>query len=103
MKWIKLGKIFDPNDHKLPHNCLEFSQAPQALIMNDRVRVYFSTREKDAAEKWCRENGYEYLLIEPNKLSSEEILKLYNSGEIKFTDRYEQKFKERYLKENNSG
>lgn len=52
MKWIKLGKIFDPTDHKLPHNCLEFSQAPQALIMNDRVRVYFSTREKDAAEKY---------------------------------------------------
>jgi predicted GH43/DUF377 family glycosyl hydrolase len=44
MKWKKLGKIFDPRDHELPNNCKEFAQSPQALVFDDFVRVYFSTR-----------------------------------------------------------
>lgn len=52
MKWSKLGKIFDPTEHALPNNCLEFAQSPQTLVMNDRVRVYFSTREKDNIGKY---------------------------------------------------
>lgn len=52
MKWRKLGKIFDPTEHTLPHNCLEFAQSPQALILNDRVRIYFSTRERDSVGKY---------------------------------------------------
>lgn len=52
MKWAKLGLIFDPRDHKLPNNCLEFAQSPQALSLEDRVRVYFSTREKDSVGKY---------------------------------------------------
>ena len=35
-------------------------------------------------------------LIEPNKLSSDEIKGLYKTGEIKFLPKYELKFKERY-------
>jgi sucrose-6-phosphate hydrolase SacC (GH32 family) len=52
MKWSKIGKIFDPTDHTLPNNCVEFAQAPQALVMDDRVRVYFSTRERDSVGKY---------------------------------------------------
>ena len=52
MKWSKLGKIFDPTDHILPNRCVEFSQSPQALVMQDRVRVYFSTRERDGVGKY---------------------------------------------------
>lgn len=52
MKWSKIGKIFDPTDHILPNNCFGFAQSPQALVMEDRVRVYFSTREKDAIGKY---------------------------------------------------
>ncbi len=52
MKWKKLGKIFDPSDHKLANNCFEFAQSPQALVFDDRVRIYFSTREKDKAGKF---------------------------------------------------
>jgi hypothetical protein len=48
MNWIKLGKIFDPADHKLPNNCVEFAQSPQALVCDDFVRIYFSTREREA-------------------------------------------------------
>ena len=44
MRWIKLGKIFDPSEHKLPNGCVEFAQSPQALVFDDFVRIYFSTR-----------------------------------------------------------
>jgi hypothetical protein len=44
MRWRKLGKIFDPGRFELPNQCRQFAQSPQALELNDRVRVYFSTR-----------------------------------------------------------
>jgi len=47
MKWNKLGKIFDPTQHKLPNDCVQFAQAPQALVFDDFVRIYFSTRSVD--------------------------------------------------------
>jgi hypothetical protein len=56
----------------------------------------------EAAIAFCKENNYEYSLIEPRKLSDEKILELHNSGEIKFIDRYEKKFKEKYAKYNNN-
>jgi len=52
MKWRRLGKIFDPTEHELANNCKEFAQSPQALILGDRVRVYFSTRERDPSGKY---------------------------------------------------
>jgi len=47
MKWKKLGKIFDPTEHKLSNDCIEFAQSPQVLVFDDFVRIYFSTRKKD--------------------------------------------------------
>jgi hypothetical protein len=47
MKWNKLGKVFDPTQHKLPNDCVQFAQAPQALVFDDFVRIYFSTRSVD--------------------------------------------------------
>jgi hypothetical protein len=44
MKWKKLGKIFDPTQHNLPNDCVQFAQSPQALVFDDFVRIYFSTR-----------------------------------------------------------
>jgi hypothetical protein len=52
MKWSKLGRVFDPTDHPLPSNCFGFAQSPQTLVIDDRVRVYFSTREKDSIGKY---------------------------------------------------
>lgn len=52
MKWRKLGRIFDPTEHTLPNNCREYAQSPQALLMSDRVRIYFSTRERDSKGKF---------------------------------------------------
>ncbi|MEI7377080.1 MULTISPECIES: hypothetical protein [Dickeya] len=47
MKWEKVGKIFDPTEHSLPNDCVEFAQSPQALVFHDFIRIYFSTRALD--------------------------------------------------------
>lgn len=47
IKWNKLGKIFDPTQHKLLNDCVQFAQAPQLLLFEDFVRIYFSTRSVD--------------------------------------------------------
>ena len=47
MKWTKLGHLFDPAAHRLPDGCTAFAQSPQALVFDDFVRVYFSTRRPD--------------------------------------------------------
>ncbi len=52
MKWIKIGKIFDPSEHSLPSSCNQYAQAPQALVFDDFVRIYFSTRSVDANGKY---------------------------------------------------
>lgn len=52
MIWSKLGKIFDPADYQLPNGSAGFSQSPQALVLRDRVRIYFSTRETDRTGKY---------------------------------------------------
>ena len=58
MKWHKIGKVFDPRDHELANNCFEFAQSPQALVLDDRVRVYFSTRERDSVGKYLSHVAY---------------------------------------------
>jgi len=52
MKWIKLGKIFDPAAFDLSHGYFEFAQSPQTLVFDDFVRIYFSTRKKEADGKF---------------------------------------------------
>src|SRR5690349_9416559 len=49
MRWRKQGRIFDPVEHRLPAGCVEFAQSPQALVFDDFVRIYFSTRSVDPA------------------------------------------------------
>jgi len=52
MKWLKHGKIFDPTEHTLPNGCIQFAQSPQALVFDDFVRIYFSTRSVDTNGKF---------------------------------------------------
>lgn len=52
MKWLKHGKIFDPTLHALPNGCIQFAQSPQALLFDDFVRIYFSTRAVDKNGKF---------------------------------------------------
>lgn len=51
-QWRKLGKIFDPANVALPNGCREFAQSPQALVFDDFVRIYFSTRSSDGTGKY---------------------------------------------------
>ena len=50
--WKKLGKIFDPVHHQLLDGGAGFAQSPQVLVLEDRVRIYFSTRKKDNIGKF---------------------------------------------------
>lgn len=58
MEWEPLGRIFDPTEHALPHGCREFAQSPQALVCDDFVRIYFSTRSVDASGKFLSHIAY---------------------------------------------
>ncbi|KRC70267.1 hypothetical protein ASE30_17460 [Achromobacter sp. Root83] len=58
MKWKKLGKLFDPTEHTLLENGAGFAQSPQTLVLADRVRVYFSTRERDSVGKYLSHIAY---------------------------------------------
>jgi len=58
MKWHKIGKIFDPSQHALPNGCESFAQSPQALVCDDHVRIYFSTRARDASGKFLSHVAY---------------------------------------------
>lgn len=48
LRFRPLGRIFSPGEHTLPLGCTEFAQSPQALVLADRVRVYFSTRRRES-------------------------------------------------------
>ncbi len=52
MKWLKHGKIFDPTLYALPNGCIQFAQSPQAMLFDDFVRIYFSTRAVDKNGKF---------------------------------------------------
>lgn len=83
MKWIKLGKIFDPTEHQLPNRCVEFAQSPQTLVLQDRVRVYFSTRERDDSGKYLSHIAYADFSLDMTEfldLSSEPVLPLGGLG-----------------------
>jgi hypothetical protein len=58
MKWQKLGRIFDPTNHKLNFSCISFAQSPQTLVFDDFVRVYFSTRVGDQFGKFLSQIAY---------------------------------------------
>lgn len=53
--------------------------------------------KREAAQKFCKKNGYEYKEVDPKKLTDDDIINLYRSDLIKFIDRYDKMFKERYL------
>jgi hypothetical protein len=52
MRWAKRGLIFDPRNFNLLGATSEYAQSPQALVCADRVRIYFSTRERERSGKF---------------------------------------------------
>ena len=70
------------------------------LIECKPIKLHKSTNVRlkvEAAEKFCKEKGYEYKLVDPKPLPNDEVVRLYNEGSIKFIPKYEELFKERYL------
>lgn len=53
--------------------------------------------KKKAAENFCKNRNMVYELIDPIILSEEEIKKLYLDEKIKFIDKYDKKFRKKYL------
>lgn len=51
-----------------------------------------------AAKRFCKKLGLIYQMVDCKVLSSEQIKNLYDQKSIKFTDLYEKKYKEKYLK-----
>jgi hypothetical protein len=52
MQWKKLGRIFNPDDHTLPAPCVGWAQSPQAVVFDDFVRIFHSTRARDEHGKY---------------------------------------------------
>lgn len=51
LNWIKKGKVFDPrNRFSWMH---EYAQNPNAIILEDKIRVYFTCRPKRANDGSC--------------------------------------------------
>jgi len=50
MKWEKLGQIFDFDKSPFKKRFVSHAQSPQALVFDDFVRIYFSTRKKEDNE-----------------------------------------------------
>jgi hypothetical protein len=58
MKWERLGLVFNPSEYKLPGSASDFAQSPQALVLSDRIRVFFSTREIDSTGKYLSQVAF---------------------------------------------
>jgi len=68
-------------------------------IKPNRLKQAVTNRLKaQAAKKFCKKNGYEYEIVEAKRMKDDQILDLYEKGLIKFIDRYDKKFKEKFKK-----
>jgi hypothetical protein len=66
---------------------------PEKLKSSITVRL-----KQAAAEQFCKENAFIYKIESIKTLSEQTIKKLHDSGDIKFTKRYEEKYNEKYNK-----
>jgi len=84
-KWEKLGKIFDPRDHKNISWMQEFAQSPSVLVFEKHVRVYFCSRPAPSPDGQYL-SYLSYIDLDRNNLlkivniCSEYILKLGSYG-----------------------
>lgn len=82
LKWKKKGLIFS-TEGNLPANKVGFAQGPQAIELEDRIRVYFSTRERDNSGKYLSHVSYvdfNHSFTEIIKVNKDEVVSLGNRG-----------------------
>jgi predicted GH43/DUF377 family glycosyl hydrolase len=85
--WTKLGKVFDPSSAPMRPWLSEFAQAPAAIVLEDRVRVYFSCRPRpDANGQYVSFSAYVDLdrsdLFRVLEVADRPILELGDLGEF---------------------
>ena len=83
MKWKKIGKIFDFYTSDFCDGYVGFAQGPQALVNDDYVRIYFSTRKLSDNGKYI--SYIQYIDMCKNfknvlKRSSHDVIKLGDLG-----------------------
>ena len=49
LEFEKIGRIFNPVDFSLISGVGNYAQSPQAIVLEDRIRIFFTTRKKDTA------------------------------------------------------
>lgn len=52
MKWEKIGQIFEFQNSPFTKRFIGFAQSPQAVVFDDYIRIYFSTRIIDKNNKF---------------------------------------------------
>jgi hypothetical protein len=83
MQWEKKGQIFSFSQSPFSKRFYSHAQSPQALVLNDFIRVYFSTRNLDSSGKFLSIVQYvDYLpdFSESIGYSEHEVLPLGKSG-----------------------
>jgi len=68
-------------------------------IKPTRLKSSITVRAKqEAAEKFAKSKGWAYVIIDPPKITNEQLKNLHNQGTLKFTDRYEKLYNNIYMK-----
>lgn len=86
-RWMKLGKVFTPQEVEGRGWLKEFAQAPATLLFDDYVRVYFSCRPPaDANGQYVSYSAYVDLdradLFKVRQVAAQPILSLGGLGEF---------------------
>ncbi len=52
LTWKNKKHIFNVEHHNLPKDCISHAQSPQAIELEDRIRIFFSSRSIDKNKKF---------------------------------------------------
>lgn len=83
MIWEKLGQIFEFESSPFAERYVSHAQSPQALVLDDRIRVYFSTRTNDSPGNFLSHVqfvDYDLGLNKPINYSEHEVVGLGKLG-----------------------
>jgi hypothetical protein len=58
MRWERRGLCFRTSEHRFLGAPMQYAQSPQALVCDDHVRVYFSTRTRDEGGQYLSHIGF---------------------------------------------
>lgn len=102
--------VFNSENVKIPY--IDYKNTKRNyfpdFILNDKYMIEIKPKKlhssidvinkKNAAIIYCKNHNMIYKLISPILLNEDKIINLYLSGDIKFIEKYDAKFKQKYLK-----